>query len=180
MTEPNFASIKELLEARVAEFADKEFLFSEADNRVFTYKTFDEAVNRAVALLRATGVGKGDCVSLFLTNSADYLIAYFACFKLGAWAGPVNAHLKSAEVEFIIANSAASVVITQSDLYAKIAEVQANLPSLHHVVVVGGQWSVVGGQGSVVSGQGAGVRDQNNVDSSLITHHSNRPLTTDH
>jgi long-chain acyl-CoA synthetase len=143
MLEQKFANIKQLLEARVETFADKDFLFSQADGRIFTYKTFDEEVNRAAHLLLSAGVQKGDRVSLFLTNSAEYLIAYFACFKLGAWAGPVNAHLKSQEIEFIIANSESCVVITQANFYPKIAEVQANIPSLHHILVVGSRWSVV-------------------------------------
>ncbi|MBI3652954.1 MAG: AMP-binding protein [Acidobacteria bacterium] len=143
MPEPLCENLKQLLEARVAQCADKALLFSEADGRVFTYRTFDEAVNRAAALLHATGVKKGDCVSLFLTNGAEYLIAYFACFKLGAWAGPVNAHLKTPELAFILANSAAAVVITQNDLYAQLAAAQANLPSLHHLVIIGAEWSII-------------------------------------
>jgi long-chain acyl-CoA synthetase len=146
MTAQKFENIKQLLELRVAEFADKEFLFSESDGRVFTYKTFDEEVNRAANLLLSLGVQKGDRISLFLTNSVEYLIAYFACFKLGAWAGPVNALLKAQEIEFIISNSAASIVITQENLYPKIAEIQANISSLRHILVVGSQWSVVGAQ----------------------------------
>jgi acyl-CoA synthetase (AMP-forming)/AMP-acid ligase II len=139
MTTQKFANLNQLLEARARQFADKDFLFSEADGRVFTYKGFAEEVNRAAALLGSLGVQKGDRISLFLTNSVEYLFAYFACFQLGAWAGPVNALLKPQEIEFIIANSAASIVITQENLYAKIAEVQANIPSLRHVVVVGGE-----------------------------------------
>lgn len=143
MTEQKFENIKQLLESRVEEFADKDFLFSEPDGRVFTYKMFDAEVNRAAGFLLSLGVQKGDRVSLFLTNSAEYLIAYFACFKLGAWAGPVNALLKPQEIEFIIANSQASILITQENLYPKIAEVRANIPSLRHVLVVGDPWSVV-------------------------------------
>jgi long-chain acyl-CoA synthetase len=156
MLEQKFANIKQLLEARVETFADKDFLFSQADGRVFTYKTFAEEVNRAAHLLLSSGVQKGDRVSLFLTNSAEYLIAYFACFKLGAWAGPVNAHLKSQEIEFIISNSQACVVITQQNLYPKIAEVQANIPSLRHIIIVGDQWSVVSKNGSGISEEAHG------------------------
>jgi long-chain acyl-CoA synthetase len=141
--EQKFGNIKQLLESRVEEFADKDFLFSESDGRIFTYKTFAEEVNRAANLLVSLGVQKGDRVSLLLTNSAEYLIAYFACFKLGAWAGPVNALLKAQEIEFIISNSAASILITQENLYPKIAEVQAKIPSLRHILIVGDQWSVV-------------------------------------
>lgn len=144
MSEQQFANIKHLLETRVAEFPDKEFLFSEKDGRVFTYRAFDAEVNRAADLLASLKIQKGDRVSLYLTNSAEYLIFYFACFKLGAWAAPVNAHLKTHEIEFIIANSESSVVITQADLLPRIEAAGANIPSLLHTLVVGSQWSVVG------------------------------------
>jgi long-chain acyl-CoA synthetase len=156
-----FDNIKQLLESRVEEFADKDFIFSESDGRIFTYKTFDEEVNRAADLLRSSGVQKGDRISLFLTNSVEYLIAYFACFKLGAWAGPVNALLKPQEIEFIISNSAASIIITQENLYPKIAEVQANIPSLRHIVIVGSRWSVIGEQNSEVQNQSTESGDNN-------------------
>ena len=75
----------------------KPFLFSEADGRQFTYAEFDAAVNRAArdACSRRASA-KGDVVSLLMPNSAEYIIAYFACWKLGALAGPVNSLLKAA------------------------------------------------------------------------------------
>src|SRR5882672_6867780 len=87
-------NLSALLELRALAAPDKVFLFSEADGRQFTYSQFDAAVNRAANLLAQHSVGKGDAVSLLLPNSAEYVIAYFACWKLGAIAGPVNSHLK--------------------------------------------------------------------------------------
>lgn len=153
MTTHGFANIDQLLKARVQQFGDKDFLFSEADGRVFTYSEFDQEVERAALLLASLGVRKGDRISLFLTNSAEYLFAYFACFRLGAWAGPVNALLKAQEIEFIIANSAASLVITQENLYPKVAEVRANIASLRHVLLVGSRWSIAGSPEPEVTSQ---------------------------
>src|SRR5262249_29687860 len=68
---------------------DKEFLVLESDGRAFTYRQFDDLVNSAASTLLSLGVTKGDCVSMLLTNRAEYLVFYFACFKIGAWAGPV-------------------------------------------------------------------------------------------
>src|ERR671928_1986419 len=143
MSAGKYANIRELLEHQVERYRDKPFLLVESDGRVFTYGAFDREVNRLAALLAALGVRKGDRVSLYLTNSAEYFIAYFACFKLGAWAGPVNALLKPQEIEFIVSNSEASVVLTQPDLYDNLAAVRDRLPLLRHVAVAGGQWSVV-------------------------------------
>ncbi|HJQ24685.1 MAG TPA: long-chain fatty acid--CoA ligase [Blastocatellia bacterium] len=157
MTAGKYANLRELLEQQVERYRDKPFLFVESDERVFTYGEFDREVNRLAALLAALGVRKGDRVSLYLTNSAEYFIAYFACFKLGAWAGPVNALLKPQEIEFIVSNSEASVVLTQPDLYDNLAAVRDRLPLVRHVAVASGQWSVVSeessGQWPVASGQ---------------------------
>ena len=137
-------SIGELLEAQVERSPDKQFLLVESDGRVFTYREFDEEVNRAARLLGSLNVAKGERVSLLLTNRAEYLIFYFACFKIGAWAGPVNALLKPQEIEFVIRDSEASTVVTQSDLYSALADARANVASLRNVIVIedSGQWAV--------------------------------------
>src|SRR5262245_50948861 len=141
-----FDNIRQLLEARAEQTPNKEFLFVESDDSVFTYREFDDEVNRAAALLASLGVEKGDRVSLLLTNRAEYLLFYFACFKTGAWAGPVNALLKPQEIEFIIANSEAATVITQPDLLSQLDQARANVSTLRNVIVVedDGRWSVIG------------------------------------
>ena len=135
MAEHPFDNVGQLLAARVLECPEKEFLFSESSGRVFSYTEFDSAVNHAAALLMSSGARKGERVSLLLTNSVEYLIFYFACFKVGAWAGPVNALLKPQEIEFIIGNSEASVVVTQPDLYARLTRT----PRLRRVIVIDGE-----------------------------------------
>jgi acyl-CoA synthetase (AMP-forming)/AMP-acid ligase II len=75
------------------------FLLSEPDGRRFTYGEFLAAVDSAAAMLTAEGIGRGDVVSLLMPNSAEYLIGYFACWQLGALAGPVNSLLKEHEIE---------------------------------------------------------------------------------
>jgi long-chain acyl-CoA synthetase len=170
MTAGAFANIGELLEQQVERYPDKPFLFVESDGRVFTYREFDDQVNRVAARLAALGAGKGNRISLYLTNSAEYFVAYFACFKLGAWAGPVNALLKEQEIEFIISNSEASIVVTQADLYANFASVRDQLPLVRHVAVVGGQGSEAGNQWSVISNQARMSGKENAA--------SDRPLMT--
>ena len=142
MSERVPANIRELLETQVERSPEREFLVLESGSRVFTYRAFDDEVNRAAATLLSLGVRKGDRVSLLLTNRAEYLIFYFACFKIGAWAGPVNALLKPQEIEFIIANSGAQTVVTQPDLLRHLEEAREHLSSLRNVIVVeeSGQW----------------------------------------
>lgn len=127
-------NLRELLELRAAATPEKHFLFSEADGRNFTFSQFDAAVNRTVRLLAAHGIGKGDKVSLLMPNGAEYIIAYFACFKLGALAGPINSLLKPPEMAFVIANSEAKALIANSEFLPQIGLIADELPNLDTVI----------------------------------------------
>jgi long-chain acyl-CoA synthetase len=107
-----FTSLRHLLETRAAAMPEKKFLFSEADGREWTYSEFDAAVNRTANMLTARGIVKGDVVSLLMPNSVEYIAAYFACWKIGALAGPVNSLLKPEEVEWIVGNSESKLLLT--------------------------------------------------------------------
>src|SRR6266550_1039468 len=127
-------NLGQLLEQRVSAAPDKPFLISEADGRRFTFAEFDGAVNRAERLLRSHGIAKGDPVSLLMPNSAEYVIAYFACWKLGAIAGPINSLLKAHEIEFVISDSEAKALLVHSDFLPTIESIRKGLPTLHAVI----------------------------------------------
>ena len=127
-------NLRDLLECRVDATPEKHFLFSEGDGRSFTYAEFDAAVNRTVRLLAARGIAKGDKVSLLMPNSAEYILAYFACFKLGALAGPINSLLKPPEMAFVIANSEAKALIANSEFNPQIESIRGDLPDLEVVI----------------------------------------------
>lgn len=111
-------NVRKLLEDRVLEHGEKIFLFSEADGREWSYIEFDRAVNRTANMLLSYNIAKGDVVSLLLPNSAEYIIAYFACWKIGALAGPVNSLLKSEEIEWVIGNSEAKLILSEPSALA--------------------------------------------------------------
>ncbi|HTG14298.1 MAG TPA: AMP-binding protein, partial [Blastocatellia bacterium] len=125
MPERSPNNVRELLEAQVARTPGKPFLIIESGGSELTYRDFDDQVNRAANALVELGGNKGDCVSLLLTNRAEYLIFYFACFKIGAWAGPVNSLLMPPEIEFIVANSEAKIVVTEASLYPRLEQTRA-------------------------------------------------------
>ena len=127
-------SIAALLADRAQKVPEKVFLFSEADGRQFSYARFAAAVERAAAMLQSHGVTKGDVVSLLMPNSAEYVIAYFACWKLGALAGPVNSLLKDDETQFVMHNSEAKAVLVASEFRERIENIKAELPHLKSVI----------------------------------------------
>lgn len=127
-------NIRELLERRAKETPNKSFLFSEADGRKLTYAEFDVAVNRTARLLSSHGIQKGDVVSLLMPNCLEYIIAYFACWKLGALAGPVNSLLKAHETAFVMNNSEAKAILVNSEFQERIESIRDDLPHLKSII----------------------------------------------
>jgi len=129
-----FQNITALLQDRVEAAPDKVFLFSQPDGRQFTYSQFADAVSRTAALLAGEGVAKGDVVSLLMPNSVEYVIAYFACWRLGALAGPINSHLKEQEISYVVSNSEAKALLVGSEFLPVINQLR-DLPTLNAVIL---------------------------------------------
>lgn len=129
-----FKNVTELLAARVSAAPAKDFLFSEADGRKFTYQEFQHAVRRATRMLKSHGIGQGDAVSLLMPNSVEYVIAYFACWTLGALAGPVNSLLKAEELTFVIRDSEAKALLVHSSFLPAIESIRNELPNLKAII----------------------------------------------
>ena len=124
----------ELLDQRVIEAPEKHFLFSEADGRRFTYAELASAVNRLAAILASQGIQKCDVVSLLMPNSPEYIIAYFACWKIGALAGPLNSMLKPQEMAYVISNSEAKALLAHPEFLPAIEGIRSELPLLRAVI----------------------------------------------
>jgi acyl-CoA synthetase (AMP-forming)/AMP-acid ligase II len=72
---------------------------------------FADRVARAAALLERHGVGAGDVVAVALPNRLELIVAFFAAWRLGAAATPVNPALTPAEMQYQVADAGAKVVI---------------------------------------------------------------------
>jgi fatty-acyl-CoA synthase len=106
--------------------------------------SFSELDRRADALahgLAALGVGRGDPVAVWLTNSPQWVACWMACARLGAILVPVNTRFKREEVAYILRQSEARVLIAMDrywdiDYLGMIAEMvpelaQARSGTLH-------------------------------------------------
>ena len=84
------------------------------------------------AVLREKGIGPGDKVAMLLPNTPHFPLAYFGTLALGAVAVPVHALLKSEEIQYVLEDSGAKVLICAAPLLgegAKGAEL-AGIPVL--------------------------------------------------
>lgn len=85
-----------------------------ADGRTWSYRELHEAALVVADMLIKRGIRPSDPVAILLPNSAEYLIADLAIIAVGAAKVPINLMLSQAEVEFILADSGAEVVLTAS------------------------------------------------------------------
>ena len=86
------------------------------DGQSCSFSGIDAAARRAAGGLRHLGVRENDSVAIILRNDIPYFIVHEAAHYLGFDAVPVNWHLKPAEIDFILTDCKAKVVIIHSDL----------------------------------------------------------------
>src|SRR5258705_8963096 len=90
--------------------------------RSISYGELREAADRLACALARLGLKKGDRVALYLLNSPQFIIAYFAVLKCGATVTPISPVYTSHEVRYQLQDSGARVAICQDVLYEKIAK----------------------------------------------------------
>lgn len=84
---------------------DKEYIvYSDRDLR-FTWKIFNERVDRMAKGLLSIGVTHGTHVGIWATNVPDWLTFLYASAKIGAVAVTINTNYKQHELEFLIENA---------------------------------------------------------------------------
>jgi ABC-type branched-subunit amino acid transport system substrate-binding protein len=74
------------------------------------------------AVLREKGIGPGDKVALLLPNTPHFPLAYFGTLALGAVAVPVHALLKAEEIQYVLEDSGAKVLICAAPLLGEGAK----------------------------------------------------------
>jgi long-chain acyl-CoA synthetase len=112
--------------------ADPHHIALIAGERRWSYGELDEASDRVAASLGRLGIQAGDRIALQLCNCPELVIAYYACFKLGAISVPVNNRFARAELEYTLNHAACRVCISQSDLYANVESIRPALKTLEH------------------------------------------------
>ena len=132
LTEFNFADIWEAVVDRVAE---REALV--CGDRRFTYAQVEARANQLAHFMAAQGVGPGDHVGLYLTNCPEYVEALLAAYKLRAVPINVNYRFLADELDYIINNSDAEVLVFDRSLASIVEAARPRLTRVCLFVVVG-------------------------------------------
>ena len=119
--------------ARAAERAPDREAVVEGDARL-RWRELSRQARRLAGGLARLGVGRGDRVATLLPNGIPFCLAVFAAAELGAVLVPLNTKLRRAELAFMLANSAAGVLLADPAFYGEVASVRDELPCAHYVL----------------------------------------------
>lgn len=91
-------------------------------------------INRLANALHSLGIRKGDRVAVLNHNCYQYIEAYFAAAKIGAPLVPLNFRMPANELQYILDDSGAKLLIV-GDTYLSVAnELRATSHNIEHFV----------------------------------------------
>jgi len=104
-------------------------------------RTWGELYERSIRVanaLQAAGVGVQDRVAFLDKNSIEHFEVFYGCALNNAVSVDINWRLAPPEVEFIVNDSAAKVLVVHADFWPVVEAIRANLTATKLIVVIGG------------------------------------------
>lgn len=138
---------------------------------------FERLSRRWAGALERLGVGKSDTVVTMVPNSPTAVSVWAGCSWLRAIEVPVNTEYRGEWLVHAIGNAKAKVAVIAAEILPHLINVEASLPELETIVVVGGVPEVESSKylvqdGEVLSGPLQGLPDSCRDDISCIIYTS--------
>ncbi|MGD8458345.1 MAG: long-chain fatty acid--CoA ligase [Anaerolineales bacterium] len=111
-----------LLENSAEKFPDQTCtIFKGAE---ITYKEMNEITDRLAAGLYSLGIKKGDRVGLFIPNTPQFIMAYYAIMKIGAIVVATNPMYTEREIIYQVNDAGVEVMVLMTNNYEKVKAIQ--------------------------------------------------------
>jgi acyl-CoA synthetase (AMP-forming)/AMP-acid ligase II len=121
---------------RSAARASRHEAIVDGDRRV-SYGALNQWVNRTSHGLTALGLRRGDALALMSGNSAEFLVTYFACAKLGVVCVPINLFWRHGELGYVIEHAKVRAIVVEAALLEQLATARESLRAVEAVIVIG-------------------------------------------
>ena len=115
--------------------APEKVAFTDPERSV-TFGELAAETSRFANALSNLGVEAGDRVALYLPNGVPFVVAYFGTMKRGAIPFPVNMRFQGLEVEYVLKDAEATVVVTGGQFEEMVSDL--DVACLDHRIVVDG------------------------------------------
>ena len=105
-----------------------------------SFAEFEALSNRFAHLLRGVGVTRGDRVAVLLENHLMYLALAWGAFRSGARFVAIATHLSADEVDYILSDCGASVLVTSKFMLGTASKARmAGIPEHRRFIVDGAE-----------------------------------------
>jgi fatty-acyl-CoA synthase len=145
------------LEATAARVPDADALVCPHQDVRMTYAELDDRVDEVARGLMAAGMERGDRLALWSPNRYEWVLTQYASAKAGLVLVNVNPAYRTSELEYVLRQSGARMLISAlrlktSDYEAAVAEVRPGLEELERVVFLdSADWDELVAGGASVS-----------------------------
>jgi long-chain acyl-CoA synthetase len=116
---------------------DKPAYIMAGSGETVTYAQLEARSNQGAHLLRSLGVKAGDGVAICMDNSARYYEVLWACQRSGVRYTCISSKLTAGEIEYIITDSGAKVLIAGAAIAAVAVQVAGLVPGVKLYMVDG-------------------------------------------
>jgi acyl-CoA synthetase (AMP-forming)/AMP-acid ligase II len=106
--------------------------------REVRWREFDERVNKLASSLQDIKINKGKKVLLIGRNSINWLEAYFAIMKTGAWVTPLNYRFTNDEILYCAKVAEPEAFIFDAEYAERIDVIRSKLPTVRKYISTGG------------------------------------------
>ncbi|MEZ5382532.1 MAG: acyl-CoA synthetase [Microthrixaceae bacterium] len=101
-----------------------------------TFAEFDREANRLANHFLAEGIGTGDHIGIYGQNSAEWLIAMMAAFKVRGVPININFRYVEDELAYLFDNADLVALVHDRSYIERIEAVTARVPGLRHLVMI--------------------------------------------
>ena len=104
--------------------------------RTWTWSEFDDRIRRCAGALAERGIGRGDVVAFLDKNHPACVETTIAAASLGAATAIINFRLAGDEMDYVLNDSGATLLIVGTDLKPAVEAILDRLPNVAHVIEV--------------------------------------------
>lgn len=136
--EPESKNLYEAFTRTVARLGDDAALVSEEEDIRWSWNELATRVKAIAGGLNSLGLERGDTISMLMNNRSDFIPTDLAAVSLGAVPFSVYQTSSPEQLEYLLSDSAAKVIVIEPVFLPKLEPIREKLPHLEHVIVLGG------------------------------------------
>ena len=118
---------------------DKPAFIMANSGEVVTYKELDERSNKIANLFRSKNLNSGDHIAIFMENNVRFTEILWAAQRSGLYYTPISSRLTATEVEYIIRDCEAKLIITSNALKHVVVELTNLIKDIPDRYIIDGE-----------------------------------------